>query len=42
MVLELYISDSTVAKAVIHMGPAQAVETGAAKIQMLPEQSNYV
>lgn len=24
------------------MGPAHAVETGTAKIQMLPEQSNYV
>ena len=39
---EIYTSDSTVAKAVIHMGLAQAGETVLVKIQMLPGQSSYV
>ena len=39
---EIYTSDSTVAKAVIHMGLAQAGETVLVKIQILPGQSSYV
>ena len=38
---EIYTADSTVAKAVIHMGLAKAGETVLVKVQILPGQSSY-